>query len=348
MAREVLDPVAQDLADKLRPFPYTRFTTDGRELRMRCPYCGDSVKHANSTHLYIKIYRESTNEPFPFYCQRCQIKGLVNDDFFKRLNINDVDLKLKLIKINHLASKTIKKYKKVEKRNLVIPNNYIDDRQNRTKLNYINTRLGINLSYKDLKDYKIVLNLYDLLDTNNVQNLTCPVEKADVYDKNFVGFVSYDNNYLIQRNLSRQVLPDVRYNNYNIFNNHDNAKKFYVIPTTVDTMSDKFKLVLAEGSFDILGVFHNVYDGKCPPNTIFASINGVGYLQVVTQMLKITTILDYELEIYSDNDQTLEMFKSLKRDLKELAPKRIKVFYNTIEKDYGVPKDKINLISHMI
>ena len=113
-------------------------------------------------------------------------------------------------------------------------------------------------------------------------------------------------------------------------------------------MSDKFKLVLAEGSFDILGVFHNVYDGKCPPNTIFASINGVGYLQVVTQILKITTILDYELEIYSDNDQTLEMFKSLKRDLKELAPKRIKVFYNTIEKDYGVPKDKINLISHMI
>ena len=159
----ILDPVAQEVVNHIRNIRYARFTTDGRELRTRCPFCGDSVKHANSTHLYIKVYREDNTEPFPYYCQRCQAKGIIDNDFFKILNINNTNLKLAINKINN-STKTKKKFKVVDKLNIKIPKEDETDKINIIKLNYINKRLGLDLSFKDLRDYKFIFNFFDLLE----------------------------------------------------------------------------------------------------------------------------------------------------------------------------------------
>ena len=88
------------------------------------------------------------------------------------------------------------------KYNLV--NNYISfDRISEIKLNYINKRLGTNLNYQDLIDNKVVLNLYDVLNTNNIYNYTRDQRIVSELDQYFLGFISYDNAFINMRNLKR-------------------------------------------------------------------------------------------------------------------------------------------------
>lgn len=340
------DEITEELVSKLKSLRVWNLTTNYKDIAVRCPICGDSRKHANSCHMYIKL-DIGDDEPYTFYCQRCKAKGIVDSSFLKLLKIFDGELNVAIGLKNKSAAKKNKKWKPITRNHLVLPEPQ-DTKINKIKLKYINDRLGLSMGFEDLSKYKIILNLYDLLDANGVDFLTQNEKFCDTLDKNFIGFVSYDNNYVILRNLSKKNMPDLRYYNYNIFNNYDNTKKFYTIPTKIDILNPKLNVRISEGVFDILGVYHHM-EKNPPDNTIFASVNGVGYNLIFMHLAKMG-FLDMDISIYSDNDQSVADYKRMKESMKSILSNKIVLNYNKMpnEKDFGVPPDRIKLTRTLI
>ena len=334
-------PLTVQLVNKLKTLKVWSLTTNKKEISLRCPICGDSYKHANSSHLYIKL-DVNEGEPHTYYCQRCKAKGIVTADFLKLLKIHDSELNVAIgINLKEASKNNNRKVsKRLNKADLIVPNIYNVDKRNLIKLKYINDRLGIKLGFDDLAKFKIFLNLYDVLDLNEINFLTCRQGMEDILNDNFIGFISYDNNYAIMRNLSKKVLPETRYYNYNIYDNYDNTKRFYIIPTKIDIMSPTIKICIAEGIMDILGVYHHLE--KEHNNTLFIAVCGTGYNLVINEIAKMG-FLDMDIKFYSDNDQDLRMFRKIKSEFSFLSNKRCEVIYNTIEKDFGVTADKIKI-----
>ena len=328
----------QLLVNKLKTLKVWNLTTNKKEISVRCPICGDSYKNARSSHLYIKL----DSEVHTYYCQRCKAKGVVTPDFLKQLKIYDSELNIAIgteLKNASLTRKN-KNVNIVGKSNLKLPKPINDELSNK-KLAYINNRLGLDLSLEDLYKLKIVPNLYDLLDENNIDFVTTKnQELADILDEHFLCMISYDNNYAICRNTSKTVIPDTRYYNYNIRNIYENSKRFYIIPTNIDLMQDKITVCITEGIFDILGVYHHIE--KEHDNVIFAAVCGIGYNNVLQEIAKMG-FLNLNIKFYSDTDQDLRMFKKIKSEFPFLSDTKCEVIYNTLDKDYGVSADKIKL-----
>ena len=318
------------LLKELNNLPVHNLTSNRKELSIRCPYCGDSRKNPKSSHLYVHI-EPNDDEPFTFYCQRCKTGGIVNTEFFKMIKSNNSDLVINIEKFNKSKKSNKKFFNKELRRTKIevpIPEN---NKLNLYKLKYINKRLGTNLSFSDLPDYKIILNLYDFLDLNKIKKLSCKEQFADTLDANFLGFLSYDNNYIVFRNLSKTELPELRYHNYNIFGNYDNTKKFYIMPNSIDLLEDTITVILTEGCFDLLSVYFNIEKDK--KNKIYAAVNGIGYNAVLNEIIRMG-FLNINLKIYGDNDQDIRQYKSLKNEFFPFV-KRIELYTNILSKDFG-------------
>jgi len=321
------DPVTQRLAESLLKFSVSQVHTKGKEISIRCPICGDSRKHRNSTHFFIKM-----EPPYPYYCQRCKSFGLINHSFLQNIGIYDSELYILIKAANREIKKSNRlKYKTHSKKELVIPDPSLN-KINKIKLAYINSRLGINLSLEDLKNFKIILNLYDLLDANEIEYLTCSERMADTLDHNFIGFISYDNNYVIMRNLSKKELTNLRYYNYNIFGNYDNSRRFYTIPNKIDILSPVVNVVTAEGVFDILGIYFNILKQN-KENTIFVAVNGIGVNFMLKNLFKMG-FLDINLSIYADSDNSLDEFKKMKKSLGDAFDSHPNIYNTYMVKKY--------------
>lgn len=336
-----MDQLSQELVRELKKLKVYNLTASQNEISVRCPFCGDSKKNSRSSHFYIKLNRKE-NEPFLYYCQKCQVKGILNSEILKKLQLNDLDLILDITDLNKnvkLDNKRNNTRKRVIKINNGKPNKF-----SLRKYDYFKNRLGINIEFDKLKDYKIVLNLYDLLDYNHIETLTNNNEKLCNYiDKNFICFLSYDNNYLVCRNLDKE--SKFRYYNYNITGNYDETKKFFVIPNKIDILNPELNVVIAEGIFDIFGIYFHVKN-QYKENTLYIAANGTGYKGIIDFLLS-EGFLKLNLEIYSDADQNIEKYKFIKNDY-YMFLNDFHLYYNSIGKDYGVKKEEIRIIEKFI
>jgi len=82
-------------------------------------------------------------------------------------------------------------------------------------------------------------------------------------------------------------------------------------------------------------------------NKIFASVNGKGYGLVINHFARLG-FLNMDISIYSDADVNIGMYHGLKKAYPIIASNSTRVFYNTIEKDYGTKFEKIKLKSNFI
>ena len=78
-------PLTQALVAELKKLQVSSVTTDKKEMIVRCPICGDSKKHTNSAHLYIKLDIDE-DSLHTYYCQKCKSKGAVDSSFLKLLD----------------------------------------------------------------------------------------------------------------------------------------------------------------------------------------------------------------------------------------------------------------------
>ena len=325
----------------LESCPDASLVSAGREVLMKCRFCGDSA-HSSSRHLYISVDDEK-----PFYnCFKCRQSGVITTDFLSMITHQNLDSDL-ITSVNKAIKgyNTQRKVMGTTKFNLRW--DWIDDTElNRTKLAYINRRMGLNLDYAELIRNKFVLSLYDLLIQNNIDKV--PMRQSSLEDLNncFLGAISMNNGFVTLKNLAPGKVDkavDHKYYDFQIFPEPSNNRRMYSIPTVIDiTNPEPIQVHIAEGIFDVLGIFYHICDAN-RHQQLYINCGDKSYSSVVKMLNQTYGLLNCEYNFYIDNDvPDSEVY------IETLgAPYRI--FRNGIpgEKDYGVTKDRIKNIRYV-
>lgn len=311
---------------------------DRKQIMIRCPFCGDSVKHADSKHFSIKVDVEP-GEPMLYKCFRadylCGAKGILDTKTLQLLGCMDMHTLLDLAEHNARISKTIDRFHPKRMRSYVISN--VNTEQNREKAEYINRRLGVEFTPADLKAFKIQLSLWDFLRINGIQKLAFSENKCDKIDACTVGFISAYSDYIIFRDITGGEMK-TRYTMYRTSGKADeNDRKLYVIPTEIDLMDSRSaNLNLAEGPFSILGAYLHSDIGKDRRNNIFAANCGTGYRNTIEHLTKQYGFLKVRIHIWSDSEVPLKTYHKLYQILKDrLDIRTFQVHYNKLAEDFG-------------
>lgn len=331
----------------LTSIPNAKLVKGGQEIQCRCRNCSDSLD-PRSAHMYISI-PTTDDQPSFYFCHKCGSKGIVDHNTLIAWDIFDKDVAYDLSNHNQTCRRSSSSTKYFGSQTYQITNTYTNiDSKSEQKRKYIVERLGINLSFSDLKDLKIVLNLLDLVNENNIDKFTRDKNIINDLDREFIGFLSIDNAYLNMRRTCPEGRVyksiDKRYINYQIFNKFSTEERFYTIPTRVDLNSkDPIKLHIAEGPFDILSIYLNL---RHKEEGIYTSITGNNPVSVLMYFLSGLMIPNIEIHYYVDNDKfgRAERIAKLLRQIPDYRYHNVFLHRNIYgdEKDFGVSIDRIN------
>lgn len=340
MMKHLVSKFAEDLRDYICSIaPEAKVVSGGREITMKCKFCGDSRK-IGSQHLYI--FLGDDNKPPMYHCFKCGESGLLTRKTLQEILGYSVFLSDYITSELERRSKDFKKksqYEPRQNRKYMVYYNYpMQMTKNiQAKMMYINNRLGVNLSLEEMVSNKIVLDLDSMLGYNRLQIKSLFWKDASKYS---IGFLTMDNAYVTLRNISNKL--DFRYKNYNIFDSYDTSMRFYCIPHRLNpTNPYPVNIHIAEGAFDILSVCYNLCGGD-KINNIFLASNGKGYHNVLKFMLSTYPLVNVIIHIYLDNDVESSYVHPLCDYLTDIG---IPVYLHRNsfqnEKDYGVPAARI-------
>ena len=327
--------------------PWAKEASGGTEIQCRCFYCADS-SNARSGHFYISIPQDD-EAVSQFHCKKCGAHGLVTNTKLYEWGLFDTDISIKLHQttnkiLNSADRKMVYKFGNSVKYNIK-NTTFSDDKVTQFKLNYIRERIGVNLSYQDCINDKIVFNLNDILRENQITKITRHQSIISHLDTSFMGFLAYDNSRLNMRNVGiGKNIPssiDKRYVNYNLFGSLDNTTAFYVPPTTIDlTNPTPIKFCMSEGPVDILSIKHNLV--KQPHQAIYVAVQGNQYKGALRHFISNMMLINMEIHLYIDNDTAGQ---HILNDLTSfIYPFNMPVYVHrnaSGEKDFGVPLSKI-------
>lgn len=333
----------QRMINLFKQLPDAKIGSGGREIIMRCRYCGDSQKDLSAKHMYVKLPDFNTPMYYNCYKANCDAKGIVTYDKLIKwgIELTDEDI-TEIIKYNKLMNVS---NNKIYRNNTlhILTNTYINPNNKEMydiKIRYINYRLGTNLTHQDLKKLKISLDLVETINENNLKYNTKPNILKSISD-NSIAFITQDNMCAVCRNIffKKDGSNGYRYFKYKLFESNNKTDSFYIIPTHVD-ISKKVKIILTEGTFDILSIFCNIKNDY--PNSIYCAVLGGGYESAIKYFINSMRIIDIEFHLYIDNDMNQYI---INRILNILKPYQYNIYIhnNTYknEKDFGVQKNKI-------
>lgn len=340
-----MDEIKLLLQEELMTLPYANKDNSRDIIMVRCPFCGDSVKHHDSTHFGI-FMNLNDNRPIGFNCLRCGIGGILDQRTLRLLGSYDRELNNAVYSYNSKSVKTRGESHLFTntKVNLKIPELIINDRSLR-KHEYIEKRLGLKLDMQELADKKVIYNFSNLLYENNIKNIHCSQEMLFKLQDQYVGFMSARNEYINFRNTKQD--KNLRWYIYNIMGRIDNTRKFYFMPNKIDLFTkDLIVINICEGAFDILGIYYHIFE-KEDTNMFYVAACGAGFISVLKYILSMGVTCNVDINIFSDADRPARYYKNIK---KELGPwvNNITLYYNKKSKDYGVTKDEISLIKKKI
>ncbi len=328
--------------------PYAKESSDSMQILIRCPFCGDSEKHNDSTHFSIKIDIEK-GEPLLYQCFqpsfKCGVKGILTTEVLQKLGCTDMSVMLELSAHNKSISKTLDRFNGKKKKDYRVFN--LDNKMNNNKLKYINARLGLNLVTSDLKKLKIQLSLGDYLKINGITQLAFKERYCGMINQNTIGFISMYEDYIICRDISKDKVMGKRYINYSIRGKSDiDDTKIYTLPCEIDLLSDKPTIInVAEGAFSILGAYYGTaVDRFNANNKIFSANCGTGYYGTISHLCRQYGLTNNIINIFSDSEVKIGTYEKLYKSLKKhMNIVEFKVIYNTKKEDFGYPKSEIKV-----
>lgn len=315
-----------------------KLSSDGSNISLRCPLCGDSSHDPDGKHFSIKIEPDDS-EPVMYHCwlAKCGASGVLKTSDLQLLGITDMDVIMELSQYNRTINKNMDQLfvsrvpKKYEPVNLA-------SQHNKAKLDYINQRLGTKLSFADMRIYKIQLSLYDMLNINGIKRLAFKKERCDLLDEYTVGFISIYSDYMICRDISKDLATGMRYTNYRISGKvNPEDMKLYSIPREIDLLDPHSAIInIAEGPFSILGAYLNTELGTEKPNSVWLANCGSDYRNNIIHVCKQYGLIKVHINIWSDSEIKLDKYKKLYQSLKSnLDIKQFHVLYNQRAEDFG-------------
>lgn len=342
MASKVSSEAFEALKHYLISQHNAKIASGGREIVKRCHFCGDS-RDPTSRHLYIGLADDGI---IKFNCFKCNSGGIVDGKFLRDMGCYDTNIILLCNELNRKISSPNYMRSGAFRTNIMRGTPYFfarDDEFTKKKLAYLSKRMGIEFTAQMASQFKIVLNLKDFLQANNITKFTRNPNLIDELDKFFIGFLSMDNCYITMRRLvpegkvSKYI--DTRYVNYNIYGMTDNSMRYYTIPTLINPTLP-IDIHIAEGSFDVLSIYLNLPHTNT--NSIYASIGGKSYSALARFFIINYGFTGFNLHIYPDSDIDIKKMYQIKDELRPFNV-IIYIHHNSFsgEKDYGVSKDRI-------
>lgn len=313
-------------------------------VKTRCVLCGDSHKDPNKKRLYIICDPNDPSESVKYICFNCGEYGELTPEMLSMIVGDDYDLIQLLKRINkcaHSDSGTLKvnKYRNNKEINVIIP----PPRRTQTtvkKINYLNERIGYQIPIEDYPRLKLVFSMSEFLEINKIMVQSKYKKFIQLYDRDYVGFLSVKNEYVILRDITGE--NDFRYVKFNLFGMESNAHSFYTIKNGVNTLSQEpIKIIAAEGPIDILSIVYNIYGGIIPDCIFMSTNHGAFYNPLLYYINKGIVGSNVYLEIYRDSDSIMN-YELLKKQIR-VYTKNYRVFHNAIGKDFGVPPVEFEL-----
>lgn len=330
----------------LKTIPHSE-SSSGRNIMVRCPFCGDSAKHSDSKHLSIKVDVEK-GTPMLYQCfqpsYRCGAKGVVTTTLLQKLGCTKMQPLIDLSSYNRTINVVKDKFNVKVAREYTLVNTLTQ--ANIMKAEYINNRLGINFTPSEMKKLKIQLSLLEFLNMNGIKRRFFSKDRCDLIDSCTVGFVSAYDDYLICRDVTKKLRTGSRYTMYNASGNPSaNDMKLYIIPTTIDLMSSKSTtLHIAEGPFSILGAYLHCDMEDEGRNNIFIANCGTGYRNSIEHIVKQYGFCKLRINIYSDSEVPMKEYEKLYQILSNRYDvRKFQVHYNTKKEDFGYPAKFIDM-----
>ena len=329
-----------DITQMLLSTPYAKTYKD-EYIYVRCPLCGDSIKHLDKPHCSIWI---KPGQPLIYHCWICEESGVVNHNFLKDLGINDAGMYSKVGRYNksNTSSSSSKQYKFINPSRaaeLKIPA-IGDESYEIEKVNYLKNRMGIDYTKESLEYLRCITSLKKFLALNEIK--VHPIWAKSVYyiERDYVGFLTSSRTTIIFRNIREN--PKMRYIKYPIFQGIDLGESFYTIPTAVEPLAKEIDLHIAEGVMDIHGVFFHVCNANME-NSIYVAVGGSGYKRVLRYFLNKGFLTNLNVHIYSDADKPIEWYNQL--DDMRIWFNDLDIYYNRYEDMFKYKKgvEKIHI-----
>ena len=340
--------IKREIAYQLSMMQAYSISSNGIFHTVRCPYCGDS-RNQNHGHFAVRIDMDSANSPLGYNCFKCGVSGFVTRNVLDELGITLPDTQIGFLKV--MNGRYAKTNRFVLSRNESFEVPVCNDELAYQKIDYINNRIGTNLTPEQCTKLRIVPNILDFVTINQIRSIEgINYKMLKFLNYNYVGFLSSNKNLLNLRKINDG--PGERYIKCKINSNNMDANTFYSIPNAFDIMySNKMNVHIAEGIFDILSIYANVNNYNKENNFYFA-VCGFGYRSVIQAIINMGLNTGIDLHIYADNDKKdisiLRMIKKIpgiEHWIDNVIFHR-NGFIN--EKDYGVPKSRISDTSKII
>ena len=316
-----------------------KLASAGTEIVCPCPFCGDP-----RPKFYVGPFDDS-DQPITYNCFLCKVHGFVSQDFLDSIKVS-VAIDPEVLKSNRGNGYKSKLFKTDRVYNLRW--DYVTDNPlTQQKLQYVNKRLGLQLTYADCVANKIILNLQDLLDVNGITYTTRHPNQIAQLNTYFIGFLTRTNSSLNMRNLLSGSYKEssldeslrMKYLNYRLFKDRE-EDDFFILPTTVDR-TKPIRLFLAEGAFDVLGIKYNLI--KSDDNCIYTAGKGKAYESALFWVIKTIAPMFMEVHMFPDKDVETSFIQNIISKYYVYGYKFF-IHRNTYpnQKDYGVPEWQIN------
>ena len=112
----------------------------------------------------------------------------------------------------------------------------------------------------------------------------------------------------------------------------------YTIKNSVNKMSDEINLIMAEGPFDLIGVYNKYYSVSENSNNIFTAPCGKNYLSIINKFLRLG-FANINIKIFSDSEIGINFYKYALKNIPSLL--NVEIIYNTLYEDFGCSPEKI-------
>lgn len=331
------------LFERLAALPLAQRKRDWQVV-IRCPICDENGKRHDHGHCYVGLINGQESSPLVYNCFINGCHGIVTPDFLKASGIYDQDLLNLLTTWNATAmgkSKIVNRIDYVKHSIAKVEQpEYTENKSTKFKLTYLQGRMQINFNLQNTKLLNVVYSLIEFLHFNKIEVNPSFKKVIGVLDKDYVGFLSQSKEYIIFRNLKQN--NNLRYVKYPLFPESHGIMNYVIRGTRADLLAEDVDLVLAEGPFDIIGIYTYVYQCR-KENIIYSAVCGSSYQSTIRKFIKMGFVKNLHIHIYSDTDKKPYYYNKLIKDL-GIWCKSINLYYNTLSKDCGVPGDQIKIV----
>lgn len=282
-----------------------------------CPFCGDG-----KYHMYVRIRTDDTS-PVLYNCKKCNTSGCMNRKFLDYYGLEDIKIPYgKGRRYYHTAKVDNKVSVSDNKKSYVGNINYADNAKA-----YIGERLGITVENDDL----VVCQYVGYPRMYAKEYLGIDVDKLNVFKGRC--WFRLTNGGLVGRDMYSD--DGIRW--YRLKSDKLMDGGLYQLKLPIDT-GREINAVITEGIMDGIGMWkHGNVD-----NGIYISCMGSDYERGIMHLIDLGLFGNtVNVGIYVDGDVDIKRLRFNKHLMKLF--KHVYVYRNTLEKDYGVKGDLIDI-----